>query len=60
VDIRAVSDCLLHSIGEIPERAENALVGYRDAWPDAVFIDDDIDVLRLETAQDGLFTAARR
>jgi hypothetical protein len=58
VDVRAVSDRLLHSIGEIPERAEHALVGYRDARSDAALVYDDVDVLRLEATQNGLFTTS--
>jgi hypothetical protein len=56
VDIRAVPDCLFHSIGEIPERTEDAFVRYRDAWSDAWLANDYIDVLRLETAQNRLLT----
>lgn len=59
VDVRAIADRLLQTIGQIPERIERAFHRDRNAGADFRDNNCDVDILGLETAEHRGFLSTR-
>ena len=54
-----VADGLFHAVGEVAEGASHALARDGEDGSEAILVDHDINVLRLQSAQNRRFTAGR-
>lgn len=51
MEIRALSNTVFHSVGEIPERAGHSLTRYREYGSHSALRDNNVNILRLQTAE---------
>ena len=59
VQVRALANRLLHAVGEIPESACHALAGDGEYGSETILADHDVNVFRLQSAEDSRFAAGR-